>query len=46
MTHFLLRLDRYLASFKSYLLLLLIYMSVLLLNYFELNFILAITFYF
>ena len=40
-SHFLSRLDRYLLNFKPYLLLLLIHLSLLLLNYSELNFILS-----
>ena len=37
-SHFPSRLDRYLASFEPYLLLMLMHMSLLLLNYFELSF--------
>ena len=44
-SHFPSRLDRYLASFKPYLLLVLMHMSLLLLNYFELSFLTSISFF-
>ena len=44
-SHFPSRLDCYLAGLKPYLLLLLKHMTLLLLNYFELNFILGTTFF-